>query len=476
MKYRILTIDCHAQHRQVLRHLVQKIFPDVHLEEYDPGIDGEPEHINWADYQLLILDNRQGEADGIDWFERYRQEKGFPATIFMSSYKNPNEMDEAMSRDIVRAMKLGAKDFLFKRTIRSKQLVRHISTVLEQYGYQPPLQKTAAAFVQDVLQRIPDETSEIGDKEAVEDLSPTDQLVLATQDTQHEINLAMAMLHGAEEWPFDFKDILAGRAVIGRYKITAYLEKGEHTTTFKAVHQPNNQAVLLKMLTFQSVGDGDIAEKCQSMLQDVLTWDHPNLIQWQDFQLYDARLVVAQEILQGESLAARLAKCGVTEDMAIDYTAQLMSALEKIHAAGFYIGNLSPENIMFRDTGTPVVTDIGVFRRLHAMNNIAADPVSKNPAYASPEHIQGRRIDSRSDLYALGIILYEMLAGHPPYYKGSAKDILYAHVTADIPRLPDAKHPLNLLIQELLMKTPSRRIQTAGVALSQMQGMLRNYR
>ncbi len=472
MQYKILTIDRHAQHRQVLRHMIEKIFPDVHLEEYDPQIQGEPVMVNWKDYELLIIDNLQGEDNGIDWFERYRSEAGFPTTVFMSSHKTPEDMK--MSRDVIRAMKLGAEDFFFKRTIRSKQLVRLVSTVLESHGYESPLKKTAEMYVKDVLKNIPDEEYESEKKvsEPVQDLSPTDQLELATRHTQHEINLAMAMLHGAEEWPFDFKDILAGKATIGGYNIISYIDKGQHATTFKAVKEGESEKVLLKLLTFKAASAQDVSQASTQDLSDILTWNHPNIIRWLDYQVIDFRLIVTQEILHGETLADRLSRRGVTEEEAIKYFLQLMSALQKIHSAGFYVSDIRPDKLVFRDENTPVITDIGAFRRLHAMSNISEVPAVDEPAYCSPERAQGHTEDSRSDLYLMGVILYEMLAGKPPFNSGSVNDILYSHVSDDIPRLPDTKRPLNMVIQELLMKTPSRRIQTADEAIKRIKSIV----
>lgn len=473
--FRILNIDRYPQHREMFRRLVDKVYPNVDLVEYDAGESGPPDDIDWSTYDLLVIDSEQGEYSGIDWLEQHGQKKGFPTTVFLSSIVKTSTM--AATQKVIRAMQLGAENFYFKGSVRSKQLIRVISEAMEK-SHQDELNQTAEFHVKEILSKIDigHTSGEPGVEQSFEDMSPTDKLELITQDTQHEINLAMAVLHGHEEWPFSYKDIIAGRAKIGSYKILSYLSKGEYNTVFKAIRDQHKEPVILKLQRYEKSTSSKETQATLKIFDSIIRWKNPHVTRWLDYQVIGQHLIVAQEILESETLAERLARTGFSEDQAITFFRQMMQGMQQIHEVGYTLSDLRPENLKFRDSETLVITNLGVLRSLYASNQDKQRVAVVNAAYVSPEQAQGRTLDKRSDLYVAGVILYEMLAGKPPFAEGSQKDILHSHITQNVPLLPNPGHPINSVIRELMMKTPSRRIQTAEEAIVEVDRAMQRHR
>jgi len=459
----ILVVDNSKKHRDVLKHFIKRVHPRVRLVEYDPLKSGvlDPD-TNWSKYNLLIIDNNLGDEDGLAWVKSSRDQPHFPPVIFLSSMTEPGSA--AATQLVIQAIKLGAENFLFKKGIQVRQLNASILSALKQSGYDP-----------DEIEHVDEKTAKESGRRVTARKTPgsgTREMELLMHDTASEIELAMAMLYGHAEWPFTLQDIFTGKAVIGDYKIISYLGKGVNATTFRARPLDRDEDVILRMVSQSLDRNSDSFRQCMSDIKKVSQWNHPNLVHWLDYDFIDGRLIVIQEYIAGPKLSKLLDRRGVTEEQAVHYIMGMLSGLSHLHANQLVVKDLSTNNLMFRDSDTVVLTNMGIVRRVHAMNQITQEQILKiEPIYTTPEKIQGRQTDSRSDLYIAGVILYEMLAGHPPFHRGSIQDILYAHVTLSTPLLPDKKHPLNRVIRGLLEKTPSKRIQTAQEAMAMLESI-----
>lgn len=453
MSCTILVIDSGEKHRQVLRRFIEKAYPGVELVEHDPSVFGMmARNSDWSKYQLIIIDNELEKEDGLAWVRTVKQLPDFPPVIFVSSMSDPGSARATQA--VIGAIKLGAENFLFKKGISARQLSSSILSVLKATGYDP---SAAIRERQATPQADPEQA---GDEKTLGTISQ--EIELSMKDTVLEMELSMAMLYGYAEWPFSMRDILAGNARIGNYKITSYLGKSGHITTFKAKATKGATPVIIKMLGQPSDKHSEVYQKALRDLTDALQWDHPNLIRYIDHQVIDDRMIIVREFLDGGKLSEILVRKGVTEEQAIRYILQILSALAHLHDHGIVVGEIIPDTLMFRDPDTLVITNMGIIDRLGPIDDTGAEhPLDAQLCYTTPEKAQGRQIDSRSDLYISGVILYEMLAGHPPFHRGSIQDILYAHASQPVPDLPDKKHPMNRVIQGLLMKTPSQRYQTA---------------
>jgi serine/threonine-protein kinase len=193
---------------------------------------------------------------------------------------------------------------------------------------------------------------------------------------------------------------------------------------------------------------------------------HPSILPISEYQLVNEDILVIRPMIHGETLASMLKIKGVHEAQAISLFRQIIAGLSELHRLRIHVGHYTPKSLMIKEDGGLVFAETGLLNRLHAINKMTGEFIYEDaPMYATPERIQGRTVDTRSDIYIAGLIGYEMIAGVPVYHKGSVRDILYAHAVEPVPDLPNKNHPLNLVFRDMLQKTPSKRIQTAKEVL-----------
>jgi len=206
-------MDVHAKHQRVMRHFLERVHPTVQLSEYDPQALGMPSNeFQWADYDLLLIDNELGDIDGIEWLQSESKKEKFPPFIVVSSTKETDT--PAAMESVIKSIRMGAVNYLFKKKIQFTQLNENITKVLEKAPKRPDIKSKTAARMNTAERAIQD-------------------IQTAVEDTQHEIQLAMAMIEGHTEWPFTMEDILVGKATIADYKVISYMGSEMGGATFK---------------------------------------------------------------------------------------------------------------------------------------------------------------------------------------------------------------------------------------------------
>jgi len=170
---------------------------------------------------------------------------------------------------------------------------------------------------------------------------------------------------------------------------------------------------------------------------------------------------IAMEYLPGGTLAARIHE-GISSLAALRLTSQIAKALDAIHSRDIVHRDLKPQNIMFRESGRPVIVDFGLAKDLDADSNLTRfGEVLATPRYMSPEQCMGQPADARSDLYSLGAIFYEMIAGQRLFGDAGPADLVYLHVHGEIPRLPAHLAGYQTIVDRLLAKRREDRFQSA---------------
>lgn len=247
---------------------------------------------------------------------------------------------------------------------------------------------------------------------------------------------------------------------------------------YRATHILMEKTVAIKILRPQLEQREELIERFRREAQAAAHIDHPNICQATDFgQMDDGTFFLVIEYLEGQTLKDRLRLDGpMSPEQAIDIAAQMASALERAHQLDIIHRDLKPENIMLveRDgqQDTVKILDFGVARvRLteqHADAQLTqAGTVWGTPTYMSPEQATGSEVDGRADLYSLGVILYEMLSGRPPFEGNNSARVMASHVTLKPQTLreicPELRLPDGLedLVLKLLEKEPDARPQTA---------------
>ena len=194
------------------------------------------------------------------------------------------------------------------------------------------------------------------------------------------------------------------------------------------------------------------------LLYDV---DDPAVAEIYDFRVTPKYCYMAMEYFPLGHLGTRLSK-PVTPEEALELVVEIAHALSIIHAAGVVHLDLKPGNIMLRDDGTVALIDFEISKSSLSDHSISiTGEVRGTPYYISPEQARGERPDERSDIYALGIMLFEMLSGRKPYVGETTYAILEQHTSADVPRLPAEHDVVQPLLDKLLAKDPDQRLSSA---------------
>jgi tRNA A-37 threonylcarbamoyl transferase component Bud32 len=197
--------------------------------------------------------------------------------------------------------------------------------------------------------------------------------------------------------------------------------------------------------------------------------NHRSIADVIDYGMTAKCLYLAMEYFPCGSMRERL-RNPVSEADAVNYARQIAEALQLVHSAGIVHRDLKPSNLMLSTDNRVVLIDFGSAReRLVTHELSASDPMTGSPYYACPEQIDGREPDHRGDLYSLGIVLYEMLAGALPFLGSSVSEIFQGHRLAAVPALPDALKRYQPVVNRLLDKSPENRYPSAAHFLKDLE-------
>jgi len=179
-----------------------------------------------------------------------------------------------------------------------------------------------------------------------------------------------------------------------------------------------------------------------------------------DFRVTSQYSYIAMEYFPLGHLGTQITQA-LEPELALKYTAEIAHALSIIHTAGVVHRDLKPGNIMMRDDGSVALIDFGISHQIEDMLNAAAGQIAGTPYYISPEQARGQPTDERTDLYALGVILYQMLTGEKPFTGDTTNAILERHYNAPVPRLPPPLATYQALLDKLLAKDAAQRLANA---------------
>lgn len=269
---------------------------------------------------------------------------------------------------------------------------------------------------------------------------------------------------------------LVGQVVSDRYEVKQHLGDGSMGIVFLAEHMHMKKKVALKVMRPEFLSNPEAVERFQREAQATGHIEHPNVCSASDFgQLDDERFFLVMEYLEGKTLSEVIAEDErLVPERAVKITRQIAAGLQRAHELDVIHRDLKPDNIILIEReGNPdfvKITDFGV-ARVEVVNEqklTRAGTTMGTPIYMSPEQAVAKRADERSDLYTLGIMLFEMLTGSVPFYSKSLAVILSMHTKETPPRMsdvaPDALVPLDLemIVEKLLAKKPEDRYQSAA--------------
>lgn len=275
-------------------------------------------------------------------------------------------------------------------------------------------------------------------------------------------------------------DMYLGATFDGRYVIEAPLREGGMGLVYRATHKKIGKAVAIKVLREDMVADAEMLKRFRNEARAVSLVESPHIIDITDYGvLPDGSRYYVMELLEGETLGDRLARNGPIHLSTLVHIAkQIARGLGAAHAANIIHRDLKPDNVMIIEFGQErnfvKVLDFGIAKVAtdsHKLTKTGA--VFGTPLYMSPEQAAGLDIDQRSDIYSLGVIMFEMAAGRPPFNAENVMAILSQHMYKAPPSLrslvPDIPEALEAIIVRLLSKKPDTRYSTMDELVADLE-------
>ncbi|MGW4565964.1 Stk1 family PASTA domain-containing Ser/Thr kinase [Streptomyces sp. NPDC004561] len=269
------------------------------------------------------------------------------------------------------------------------------------------------------------------------------------------------------------QDPLVGQVLDGRYRVEARIAVGGMATVYRALDTRLDRVLALKVMHPTLAADGSFVERFIREAKSVARLDHPNVVQVFDQGTDGSYVYLAMEYIAGCTLRDVLRERGAVQPRAaLDILEPVLAALGSAHRAGFVHRDMKPENVLIGDDGRVKVADFGLVRSVDTVTSTTG-AVLGTVSYLAPEQIEQGTADPRVDVYACGVVLYEMLTGAKPHAGESPAQVLYRHIHEDVPPpsalVPGLPVELDGLVASATARTPDVRPQDAVALLAQVR-------
>ena len=262
---------------------------------------------------------------------------------------------------------------------------------------------------------------------------------------------------------------------LAHYRITAALGAGGMGEVWRATDTKLDREVALKVLPARLAESAEARERLEREAKAVAALSHPNILAIHDFGFHEGAAYAAMELLEGETLRERLATGAIPARKAVDIAAQIARGLAAAHERGIVHRDLKPENVIVAPDGRVKILDFGLARQVEpqASGDVTSSPTIGHPTdvgavlgtagYMAPEQVRGETADQRSDIFALGCVLFEMLTGRRAFQKPTAAETMTAILKEDPLERPDLEIPpaLERTVHHCMEKSPAERFQSA---------------
>jgi hypothetical protein len=258
-------------------------------------------------------------------------------------------------------------------------------------------------------------------------------------------------------WPFTPEEIEKGEAWLGDFQVFEFVSMGRSSSVFKAKQKDNTDTLAVKLFN-PDTADEACKSRFHRGFQLLAKVKHPNIAKIYAPGEYKDWLYVVMEYFPKSDLKSRLRQ-PIKPEHAIEYALQIAAGLQAAHQQQIIHRALKPSDILFRKDGSLALADFGIAKTMIAGDNeLTKEGLSiGKPDYISPEQAQNQPLDARSDLYSLGIIMYEMLEGRRPFIGASATDTMRAHISTPMPPMAKGQGCVGNVVRKLLEKAPEDR-------------------
>jgi predicted Ser/Thr protein kinase len=244
---------------------------------------------------------------------------------------------------------------------------------------------------------------------------------------------------------------------IGIYQIKSELGRGGMATVYLAYDPRFEREVALKVLPREMLHDPQFRVRFEREAKTIAKLEHSAIVPVYDVGEEDGQPYFVMRYMTGGTLSDRLVRGPMSLQDAAHIIERIASALDEAHAKGFIHRDLKPGNILFDRAGEPYISDFGIAKFTSSGTNVTGSAIVGTPAYLSPEQAQGdANIDGRSDLYAVGVILYEMLSGKQPYEADTPMGVVVKQITEPVPHILDVNPNLPTEVEQIIEKAMAK--------------------
>ncbi len=270
---------------------------------------------------------------------------------------------------------------------------------------------------------------------------------------------------------------MIGTVLSGRYRLEAKLGSGGMSTVYLARDQTLDRQVAIKVMHGEMSEQADQLERFRQEARAVAKLSHPNVVSVIDAGEDGGHPYIVFEYVEGETLKQRIAREGALDPQeAIAYAIEIGRGLSVAHARRMVHRDIKPQNVLIDSEGRAKLTDFGISRQLEQDGMTATGRVLGTTDYVAPEQAMGRKVDPRSDVYSLGVVLYEMLLGQVPFTADSQVGVAMKHVNEELPdvqrRRPELSAAVALVVERATAKDPEQRYQHVGEMIDDLSTAL----
>ena len=415
---RALVIDRSEALAQFVRACLLPYWPQAQIEAYPTAYGLPPRDFDWSRYQLVFIEHHvTGTKTGLDLLRAIRPRlQDLPAIMVTAS----GDQDLAQ-----RALELGAARYFNFADVSPRRLSECVATL-------------------------------IGEQEHAE--RGHDRI--SGQSTRSLGSRSAGQLDSTSSGGG------IGPRIPGYSLQRKIADGGMATSILLAQRLEDRQQVILKILNLYGDTDQELLRRFMREYELIGKLVHPHVVRIYERGFAAEFAYIAMEYLPAGDLKSRLTQA-LPAPRAAAYLRQMAEGLGAVHELGIVHRDLKPSNVLFKDEHTLAIADFGIAKDLTNMQELTLPgAMLGTPYYASPEQLQDKPVDLRSDLYSLGVILYHMLTGQRPFEGSKLAELIYAHACSSVPQLPSEVRSYQPIVDGLLAKDPDERFQNAAEAIA----------
>lgn len=414
---RVIIIDDSKEYMATLRHILASCMPSVEVTEFDVTQGDKPDaDFDWSLYDLLLIQDRLGGSEsGLAWLAVLSINAELPPTLLLTEEKDA--------------------------FVESKvEELEHTAYVLKKDLTTDSLKELLAAV-------------------GIAGTSLSELNTIQSSKFEHDRGIVDKFM------------LIEGNTSVDEdsYKFVRLIGQGAHSRVYLAERLEDKQTVVLKVIDLQSVDDETVAKRFAREAELLSEIDSPYVVKFFGHGFKPNYGYIAIEFFTRGDLKHRIEN-GVSQEEALLYALNIGFGLEAIHSKNIVHRDLKPGNIMFRSDDSLALADFGISKHLGGSWDLTkTGSILGTLNYLSPEQGLGHDVDHRTDLYGLGIILFEMLAGEKAFQASTPGALVYQHLYADVPALPEKVAEFQPIVEKLLAKDPNDRFANASEFVATIQ-------